>query len=383
MAAAEPGNIRTHLSYMMECVICTEPYNDPRSLPCVHTYCLECLRSLCRGKKPREEVPCPLCCNKFKIPENGVDDLPKNFMVEQLKEAAEFEQLQNVEFTSGLSCELCSDESGSRVRKSATMFCVECDQRMCDACANAHKRSRVSSSHMIEKLEGLELAPEATGQYCDSHKNRVLKLYWFDCKEALCATCYAEMHNTHKCSDVNEAADEFRTQVKSDTYSLNIMVSNCRGFIQKQSRNKSELSGRIQDFERDICDRLEQLKQQIQLEKQTLLAEVDLYKNGKMKQINHVVHEIEQHVFATENLVEYAGELVERGTAGDITQLLSDVHDKAFELLNLDKIQDVMSHLDSFKITFTPSVEVLTQSSEKIVGQVQEITSEYMTVLLT
>ena len=49
------------LDDITECPICTEVYTDPRSLPCVHTYCLKCLKTISKDKPPGDEVACPLC----------------------------------------------------------------------------------------------------------------------------------------------------------------------------------------------------------------------------------------------------------------------------------------------------------------------------------
>jgi tripartite motif-containing protein 2/3 len=66
------------------CPICLETYSDPRSLPCVHTYCLNCIEGLIRKKCPGDCVACPVCRNKFSIPDKGADGLPKNFIIGQI-----------------------------------------------------------------------------------------------------------------------------------------------------------------------------------------------------------------------------------------------------------------------------------------------------------
>jgi len=96
---------------------------DPRMLPCVHTYCLKCLIGLCKDKNPRDKSACPLCRKEFTVPESGVGGLPKNFLVEQLKDIAD---------GSSSHCEGCSSDAIEQ--KPATMFCVACSQRLCDAC---------------------------------------------------------------------------------------------------------------------------------------------------------------------------------------------------------------------------------------------------------
>jgi len=59
-----------------QCPICQEDIKDPRLLPCIHSFCLECLQRYCRDKLPGDDVPCPECRSEFQIPKNGVADLP-------------------------------------------------------------------------------------------------------------------------------------------------------------------------------------------------------------------------------------------------------------------------------------------------------------------
>jgi len=83
------------LDDITECPICTEVFTDPRSLPCVHTYCLKCIREYSKDYHPGDELACPLCRKEFTLPSNGVDDLPKNFFVTNFLEMRQ--QLSSVE----------------------------------------------------------------------------------------------------------------------------------------------------------------------------------------------------------------------------------------------------------------------------------------------
>jgi len=70
MAAA--FDLQAHVSDMTKCPICLEDFKDPKSLPCLHTFCLECLRSHCRDKLPGDEFLCPICRNSCLVPEAGI-----------------------------------------------------------------------------------------------------------------------------------------------------------------------------------------------------------------------------------------------------------------------------------------------------------------------
>jgi hypothetical protein len=83
--AASWRDMQRELSNLTECSICADTYSDPRTLPCVHTFCLRCIEGFSEHKLPGNRVSCPLCRKEFAIPENGAEDLPKNFFIEQMK----------------------------------------------------------------------------------------------------------------------------------------------------------------------------------------------------------------------------------------------------------------------------------------------------------
>ena len=75
---------------MIECSICTETIINPKFLPCLHTFCCQCIENLVThanngGELLIRSVPCPLCRSPFNTP-TGVDigRFPTNVYAEEL-----------------------------------------------------------------------------------------------------------------------------------------------------------------------------------------------------------------------------------------------------------------------------------------------------------
>ena len=69
---------------LTSCPICLDTFQDPRSLPCLHTFCLTCIEGVCESRSPRKDVPCPVCRKPVRIPSAGVGELPHNFFIQGL-----------------------------------------------------------------------------------------------------------------------------------------------------------------------------------------------------------------------------------------------------------------------------------------------------------
>ena len=66
-----------------ECPLCMHVFTDPRVLPCIHTFCLECLKRISETaqKDSENKLHCPLHRKEFLIPADGIDGVSINFFL--------------------------------------------------------------------------------------------------------------------------------------------------------------------------------------------------------------------------------------------------------------------------------------------------------------
>ena len=341
------------LDDITECPICREVYTDPRSLPCVHTYCLKCLETLSKDKPPGDEVACPLCRKEFVVPDNGVSDLPKNYFV------ANFLQMKALSCVESRTspCEVCS--SGETMEKKlATVYCVECQQKLCPTCEDYHKKLKATRSHSAVNI-GDEVMKETLLEHlhanCDKHEGDLLRIYCFECDLPICIMCYIKAHNSHKCSDVKEVADTFRNQMTSDVEKIVAGVETCRDMLQDLEKEVVNFEEQIAKAEVEVSEKAEQLKQMIDVHKEKLMTELSSMKQKRMKEIESLREEIERQLLSMESYKKCVDEVRQKGTACDIARAASGLHDRADELLTFDVIERTLADLGHADITFTSS----------------------------
>ncbi|KAL5496820.1 hypothetical protein EMCRGX_G013182 [Ephydatia muelleri] len=60
------------------CGVCSKPYNDPRILSCLHSFCLQCLHHEIEKSGSQQMFQCPICEQNTSIPVGGASVLPQN-----------------------------------------------------------------------------------------------------------------------------------------------------------------------------------------------------------------------------------------------------------------------------------------------------------------
>ncbi len=63
---------------LITCDLCSKQYDDPRLLPCSHTYCFNCIHKIISTNKHYFQCP---SCDGIKITQNDIDSLPSNRMI--------------------------------------------------------------------------------------------------------------------------------------------------------------------------------------------------------------------------------------------------------------------------------------------------------------
>lgn len=366
-------SIKTTLEDVLECPICTDTYTDPRSLPCVHTFCLKCIREWNTDRIPGDEVSCPLCREKFTVPENGLDALPKNFFIAKLLLVKESQNEENQ--ASLCTCEICSEvENNLRNKNLASMYCVDCEQKICKSCCAVHKNYKAFRNHRLVPLDEQTGAQELSSEYspatCIRHADEQLKIYCLECKVVVCLMCYIEQHNSHKFSDINKMIDQLRQQMTADVDGLGKAAENLRRVLVDVNSEKEAYNRRVTEVENEICEQAKKLIAKIESDKQELLVQLAEEKNNRIKQVNQLHGDIEQHILLIEGLKKYGEKLTKDGTSSDISRESNVIRDRASELMKYDTLLLAKKKLGRADATFAPS-KLLSGDNVNVTGRLR------------
>ena len=137
-----------------KCSLCFDTFDEPKLLPCQHTFCVSCLQSYTSSQTSYSEVfPCPLCKAETKIPGGNVTNFKRNLLLQQILESSVENKKRSIEdfvfHDAKVSekdigkCSLCEEFA------QITTFCMSCKMWLCKRCALLHKKLPASINDVV------------------------------------------------------------------------------------------------------------------------------------------------------------------------------------------------------------------------------------------
>ena len=206
--------------------------NDPRILPCAHSFCLKCLES----STSKDPSKCPTCQLEFHIPQGGLEDLKKNEFIEQLNSLKE----------KIIKCDSCKDNQ-------AIKFCADCSFNYCSTCLEHHARIPTARNHHLQPATSTKVEINVNKySKCVEH-SELMTLMCQNCKIVMCSHCLTLKHKNHYFLHMSEyyhfKRGRFEEHLKKKEQTLQHVIKNMRS---------------SEDMKRDIELKASNLKKEIQ-----------------------------------------------------------------------------------------------------------------------
>jgi len=277
-------------------------------------------------------VPCPVCRKELEIPDEGLEELPHNFFLQNLIDSREALGKPADEALCE-SCEKDSDETEGNIPL-ATMYCVDCNQKLCKRCSRPH-RAWKGGPHQLNEL-GADLSNELIqqhGSYCEQHADKQLELYCFDCKINVCMKCFAVEHTQHRCREIEKVAEDFVKSSKADMHQVSKRIFEFHAATTQTDDGESKLKRAVQDVKTSVKERGEALKRAIDRQVENLFGQLETFERASQKEVANRRDGLELGIVAMESFTAYSRELMSKGSACDITRAACELHARADELL--------------------------------------------------
>ncbi len=346
---------------ILHCSICMDVFTDPRTLPCLHTFCFKCIADWCKNTQPGVKVTCPECRQECVIPDGGIGGLKKNFFIANLLSMNEIKE------KAGDPCETCASE----VKKVSEMFCLQCEQSYCESCSKSHLKMKNGMSHKLVHLDELRSRGDINNKqlpiFCDKHADKVVELYCLDDEVVCCLMCGFLDHRLHNCEETKKIANQFRSgKWKQD---LQTALSKVNEKLEVLNSRKLSFFDQIKSVEKVICEEADKKIQLIKNHKQKLVSLLHKIKSSHEQEIDVVSQELTEAKALLSSFTDYCDELLKKGSDVDICREKNSLCRRTEELMGMKALEDALEKLRVTNVIFSPSSTTL-EDSKSVLGEI-------------
>ncbi|XP_070556568.1 tripartite motif-containing protein 2-like [Ptychodera flava] len=340
------------------CPVCLEQCDNPKILPCYHTFCQLCLEKLV---EKTQRLDCPSCQTSVQLPEGGVTDLDNNFFMNSMLEVVKKRTEEAADQSESESeCEFCEETE-------ASVFCVDCEQYYCDKCAQKiHKKLKLAATNLHEILTTGEYKtkirkrPSTVRAYesCKVHPKNEMKYYCDTCKIPICSECTIIDHRApdHSHRYLQEVADECNKE-------LSVLVEK----LKMKAREVDQSRAEVKDACKKVTEQCMVNKQKVRKQKDTLIDMIEKEERELIErldincslQVKDLESDISDLELKYENLIStcsYTEVLVHHGNAVHLVSKSQSIRARLEEFVAMDTKPSTGHEV----VEFFPSDDIIT-----------------------
>ena len=314
-------DIKTLLQNLREevsCSVCSDIFNDPKHLPCLHSFCLHCLKQWHRTSHGGDTIRCPKCQAVSRVPESGdLKDLPTSFYLNGLIDVLAIKECKK----SPVRCGNCDKKS------SETSYCFQCCIFYCQECVTGHNIMRSNKDHRVLALKDFQdkdyedVLKRPALCHKQGHRKEELKFFCKNCETAVCQTCVPLEHGGHTLSLIEEEAERQKIQMKSmvETQKNNLKAK--KNIIRQLDEDYAKLIQQGEDVKRDVQKIVDNLIAVIEAKKQNIFSAVENQTSKSLESLTKRKNKIEEQIAVIESSLKKAEQLLTGSTNAEIVQL--------------------------------------------------------------
>ncbi|XP_039905435.1 tripartite motif-containing protein 16-like [Simochromis diagramma] len=306
------------------CSVCLDLLKDPVTIPCGHSYCMNCIKSFWDEEEKKKIYSCPQCRRTF----TARPVLVKNTMLADLVEELKKTGLQAAPADhcyagpEDVACDVCT---GRKMK--AFKSCLFCLASYCEKHLQPHYDSPTFMKHKL-----VEPSKKLQENICSRH-DEVMKMFCRTDQQSICYLCPVDEHKGH--DTVSAAAERTERQRELEVSRQNIQQ-------------------RIQDREKDV----KLLQQEVEAINQSADQTVE-HSEKIFTELIHLIQkrssDVKQQIRSQqETEVSRVKELEEK-----LEQEITELKRKDAELKQLSHTEDHIQFLHNY-----PSLSALSESTD-------------------
>ncbi|XP_021377877.1 transcription intermediary factor 1-beta-like [Mizuhopecten yessoensis] len=262
--------------HLLKCPICLERLRQPKSLPCLHSFCQECLgtyitKELSGKMASATSFPCPVCrrmtqiVNQTEAKDKRAELFPVNAIIQDLIKLKEHS-------SEPLYCKPC--QTRGNLTNLARFWCKIMNLNLCETCKVQHHDVLHNECDILDitGYESRKTKQEKSVPKCDQHD---VKLIWYceDHKRLGCNICMIKDHR--RCDEVTKAMEylqklkagsqleEMEMALKKGAQAMTSLVKDFDEQIKTMVQNQEIALQSIKDLRQSVDEQLNKLQKDV------------------------------------------------------------------------------------------------------------------------
>ncbi|XP_071665021.1 tripartite motif-containing protein 66 isoform X1 [Patagioenas fasciata] len=273
----QPTEMET-LDLFRNCLVCKWDLRrrEPRMLPCLHSFCKDCLPDLIQGYSciPTEcEVLyegillCPVCKQTC-----FARDVVENFFLKDFSTGNS---------TMAKSCSTCKE------KRPAHSLCTSCNKWLCSSCTEEHEHGKETGDCFLAvSMKGCTATEDEASKFsllCPVHTQEPLKLFCETCDTLTCRSCLLTEHKEHRFRHLDEALQNQR-----------VILENVITKVEEKKNGIQVSAKQIEDRLLEVKHLYKKVENQIKMAKMVLMSEINKRTNILLEQLEKITSERKQ-----------------------------------------------------------------------------------------
>ncbi|XP_070538673.1 tripartite motif-containing protein 2-like [Ptychodera flava] len=315
----------------LTCRICCGLLNEPKQLPCLHSFCKLCIQSRL-VEQPDAPPRCPICKQTWVLPPKGVEALTSNDFIDNLRDVVDAEDAASGK--TEVRCGCCENAAGRR--------CVDCAQFLCDVCFSAHGKLTATRNHRSLTIdEFCSTAQDGSRSnrqpLCPYHGSEV-EFFCHTCRKAICYKCTLIEHRVpeHRHVYLKDAAvqqtGDFRRILEKAKTKLSVLRSG-RDAVAATSR---DIQDGLEREGKELEKQVNQVIKRVKEEREKLRGELQMHGQAKQRVLKLQEEDLVAAIEALSTACDVSEKLLRHGTDVEILLSKKQMEDRVAQLLSLD-----------------------------------------------
>ncbi|KAL1023491.1 hypothetical protein UPYG_G00041440 [Umbra pygmaea] len=262
------------------CSICLDRYDNPKVLPCLHTFCERCLQNYIPAHSLT--LSCPVCRQTSILPEKGVAALQSNFFITNLMDVLQ----------------------------------------------------RPPDSHSQECAALDTINAVATGQSlsCPNHGGNVMEFYCPPCETAMCQECTSGEHAEHPTVPLKDVVEQHKASLQDQLDGVKNRLPEIDSALQVLSEILQQLTNQKGSIEGDIHTTFDELQKTLNVRKSVLLMELEVNYGLKQKVLQAQLDTLLQGQDGINSTCTFTEQALSHGTEAEVLLVKKQMSERLNEL---------------------------------------------------